>query len=170
MALRYFPNAQIRMAQQESDFWLSKELQAKAPPALQKFFSLAQAASRPYRETGRWRPLNDEASVVPGVRAIAIEGHTPGHTGYEFTSKGQVLLVWGDVVHAEPVQLPHPEITIAFDADPAASARTRIELFKLVANSSTFIAGPHMPFPAIGHLRETDGAYRWVPVPYLGKP
>lgn len=167
---RAFPNAQIRMAKAESDFWLSKAVQAKAPAAVQEFFKTAQEASAPYLQSGQWLPFEGTAELFPGIRPVTIAGHTPGHTGYEFTSKGQVLLIWGDVVHAEPVQFPHPEITIAFDADPAAAEKSRQALFESLSSGSTLIAGPHMPFPAIGRLRKLSDGYAWVPVPYVGSP
>lgn len=167
---RAFPNAQIRMAKAESDFWLSKDIQSKAPASAQEFFKTAQDASVPYIKSGQWLPFEGNAELLPGVKPVPIAGHTPGHTGYEFTSKDQVLLIWGDVVHAEPVQFPHPEITIAFDSDPASAERSRQALFLSLSNKGTLVAGPHMPFPGIGHLRKGTEGYVWVPVPYLGNP
>jgi hypothetical protein len=35
-------------------------------------------------------------------------------SGYQFRSQGRELLIWGDVMHAQSVQLPHPEITVVF--------------------------------------------------------
>jgi len=42
-----FPNALVSVSQAENDFWLSKEIAAKAPPAMQGFFQMAQASARP---------------------------------------------------------------------------------------------------------------------------
>jgi glyoxylase-like metal-dependent hydrolase (beta-lactamase superfamily II) len=102
------------------------------------------------------------------VKARPINGHTPGHTGYEFVSKDQTLLVWGDVVHLAPVQLPKPEIGIAYDIDGPAAVKARLALFKQLAADKTLIAGAHMPFPGIGRLRVDGKGYAWVPVNYLG--
>jgi glyoxylase-like metal-dependent hydrolase (beta-lactamase superfamily II) len=44
------------------------------------------------------------------VKARPINGHTPGHTGYEFVSKDQTLLVWGDVVHLDLCNCPSPRL------------------------------------------------------------
>ncbi|APW40870.1 MBL fold metallo-hydrolase [Rhodoferax koreense] len=165
---RAFPNAKIRMARAESDFWLSKSTQTKAPPEAQEFFDIAQKAAAPYIKAGQWLPFDGDTELLPGIMPIPIAGHTPGHTGYEVSSKGQVLLIWGDVVHAEPVQIPHPEITIAFDADSESARISRQDLFQSLSSSGKLIAGPHMPFPAIGHIRKDADGYVWVPIPYIG--
>jgi glyoxylase-like metal-dependent hydrolase (beta-lactamase superfamily II) len=34
----------------------------------------------------------------------------PEHTGYEFSSKGQGILFWGDTIHAQRVELQHSEV------------------------------------------------------------
>jgi glyoxylase-like metal-dependent hydrolase (beta-lactamase superfamily II) len=57
-----------------------------------------------------------------------LHGHTPGHTGYEFSSNGQKVLFWGDTINAQIVQLRHPEVTVVFDIDHAAAAATRNQL------------------------------------------
>jgi glyoxylase-like metal-dependent hydrolase (beta-lactamase superfamily II) len=95
---------------------------------------------------------------------VPLPGHTPGHTGYEFSSKGQKILFWGDIVHAQRVQLPHPEVTVAFDIDQTTAAATRNQLLAELAQENVLIAGPHMPFPALGRLRKEGSGYSWVPV------
>ena len=95
---RKFPNATVTMLQQDSDFWLSKEIASKAPPEAKDFFDLAQASAKPYQAAGKWKAIAPGEEIVPGVRSRPIVGHTPGHTGYEVTSNGQSLLIVGDAV------------------------------------------------------------------------
>ena len=109
------------------------------------------------------------AEIVPGIAPYAIPGHTPGHTGYMISSKGQSLLVWGDVAHVGAVQMPHPEISIAFDSDSASAIKTREDLLVKLAADKTMIAAAHMPFPGLGRLRKADNGagYDWVPATFL---
>jgi glyoxylase-like metal-dependent hydrolase (beta-lactamase superfamily II) len=81
-------------------------------------------------------------------------------------SQGQKLLVMGDLIHVPAVQLDHPNVTIAFDSDPKEAAASRIRVFDEVARDRTLVAGAHMPFPGIGHLRTAGTSYQWVPVTF----
>ena len=109
---RRFPNATVSMLQAESDFWLSPEIASKAPADAKEFFTLAQASAKPYVAAGKWKPIAPGAEIVPGVRSRPIAGHTPGHTGYEFSSNGQSLLIVGDAVHVAQVQFERPDIGV----------------------------------------------------------
>src|SRR6266851_1906189 len=102
---------------------------------------------------------------VGGLQIVPLPGHTPVHTGYEFSSKGQKILFWGDIIHAQRVQLQHPEVTAIFDIDQTAAAATRRQLLRRLAREDVWIAAPHTSFfPALGRLRKEGSGYSWVPV------
>jgi glyoxylase-like metal-dependent hydrolase (beta-lactamase superfamily II) len=161
---RVFPNADVYVAKAESDFWLSPEIAANAPKDAQPFFQSAQAIAAPYIKAGKWHTFTGSEPIVDGMQLVPLPGHTPGHTGYEFSSKGQKVLFWGDIIHALRVQLQHPEVTAVFDIDPTAAAATRNQLLPKLAREDVLIAGPHMNFPALGHVRKEGSAYSWAPV------
>jgi glyoxylase-like metal-dependent hydrolase (beta-lactamase superfamily II) len=163
---RVFPNAEIYVAKAESDFWLSPEIAAKAPKDAQPFFQSAQAIAAPYIKAKKWHTFNGSETIVDGMQLVPLPGHTPGHTGYEFSSKGQEILFWGDTVHAQRVQLQHPEVTVVFDVDPTAAAATRNLLLIRLAHEDVLIAGPHMLFPSLGRLRTERSGYNWEPVAF----
>jgi glyoxylase-like metal-dependent hydrolase (beta-lactamase superfamily II) len=160
---RVFPNAEVFVAKAESDFWLSPEIAAKAPKDAQPFFQSAQAIAAPYIKAGKWHTFSGSEPIVEGVQPVSLHGHTPGHTGYEFSSKGQRILFWGDTVHAQIVQLRHPDITVVFDIDHPAAAAMRNQLLPTLAREAVVIAGPHMPFPGLGRLRKDGNGYLWAP-------
>ncbi len=166
---RVFPNADVYVAKAESDFWLSTEIAAKAPKDVQPFFQSARAIAAPYIKAGKWHTFNGSESIVDGMQLVPLPGHTPGHTGYEFSSKGQKILFCGDIVHAQRVQLQHPEVTAVFDIDQNAAAATRLQLLPKLAREDVLIAGPHMPFPALGRLRKEGSGYSWVPVVFTDR-
>ena len=161
---RVFPKADVYVAKAESNFWLSPEIAAKAPKDAQTFFRSAQAIAAPYIKAGKWHTFSGSEPIVDGMQLVPLPGHTPGHTGYEFSSMGQTILFWGDIVHAQRVQLQHPEVTAVFDIDQNAAAATRLQLLPRLAREHVLIAGPHMPFPALGSLRKEGSGYSWVPV------
>src|SRR5580698_7902914 len=164
---RVFPNADVYVAKAESDFWLPAENAAKAPKDAQPFFQSARAIAAPYIEAGKWHTFSGSETVVDGMEPVPLPGHTPGHTGYEFSSKGQRILFWGDIVHAQRVQLQHPEITVVFDIDPTAAAATRNQLLSKLAHEEVLIATPHSSFfPPVGRLRKEGNGYSWAPVTF----
>src|SRR6266403_1777989 len=162
---RVFPNADVYVAKAESDFWLSPEIAAQAPKDAQPFFRSAQAIAAPYIKAGKWHTFTGSETIVDGMQLVPLPGHTPGHTGYEFSSKGQKILFWGDIVHAQRVQLQHPEITATFDIDQTAASATRRQLLPKLVREDVLIAVPHSSFfPPLGRLRKEGSGYSWAPV------
>src|ERR1700737_2223004 len=162
---RVFPNADVYVAEAESDFWLSPEIAAKAPKDAQPFFQSAQAIAAPYIKADKWHTFSGSEPIVDGMQIVPLPGHTPGHTVYEFSSKGQKILFWGDIIHAQSVQLQHPEVTVVFDTDPIAAAATRHQLLPKLAREDVLIAAPPTRFfPALGRVRKEGSGYSWVPV------
>lgn len=161
-----FPNAIVRADQHDADFWLSKENLDKAPEKMKGFFLGAQASLNPYVAAGKFKPFDGEAELVPGVRSIAARGHTPGHSIYAVESKGQKLVLWGDLMHVAAVQFPQPQVTIAFDTDSKSAAIQRKKAYAEAAKEGYFVAAAHLPFPGIGHIRAEGRGYVWVPVDY----
>jgi glyoxylase-like metal-dependent hydrolase (beta-lactamase superfamily II) len=159
----------VYVAKAESDFWLSPDIAAKAPKDAQPFFQSAQAIAAPYIKAGRWHRFSGSEKIVDGMELVPLSGHTPGHTGYEFSSKGQKILFWGDIVHALRVQLQRPEVTAVFDIDQTAAAATRHQLLTRLAGEDVLIAGPHMNFPGLGRLRKEGSGYSWAPVVFTDR-
>ena len=160
-----FPNAPVMVTAPEAAFWLDEANKAKAPKEMQGFFDMARAAVAPYQAAGKLKTFEPNAEIAPGVKAVAT-GHTPGHSSYLFESKGQKLLVLGDVIHFGSVQFPHPEVAIAFDTDNKTAIRTRKEWFARAAKEKILLAGAHLSFPGLGHVRPEGKGYTWVPVEY----
>ena len=161
---RVFPNAEVYVAKAENDFWLSPEIAAKAPKEAQEFFQAAQAICAPYIKAGKWHTFSGSVEITEGIKTVPLSGHTPGHTGYEFSSKGQKILFWGDIIHAPSAQFKHSKLSVVFDIDPAAAVATRENLLPVLADEDVLIAGPHLPFPGLGRLQRDGNAYSWTPV------
>jgi glyoxylase-like metal-dependent hydrolase (beta-lactamase superfamily II) len=163
---RVFPNAIVRAAQAEGEFWLSQAKLDAAPAEQKDFFKDAQAALNPYLAAGKYKPFIGDIELAPGVHAQGATGHTPGHTVYVVESRGEKLLLWGDLMHVAAVQFPDPSVTIGFDADSKAARAQRAHLFADAADKGYLVGGAHLPFPALGHLRKDGSGYDFVPVNY----
>jgi glyoxylase-like metal-dependent hydrolase (beta-lactamase superfamily II) len=161
-----FANATVRADQHDADFWLNQANADKAPKEMQDFFKGAMASLNPYVAAGKFKPFDGDTDLVPGVRAIGARGHTPGHSIYVVESKGQKLVLWGDLMHVAAVQFPQPSVTIQFDVDSKAAAVQRKKAFAQAAREGHLVASAHLPFPGIGHLRSEGKGYAFVPVDY----
>ncbi len=162
-----FPNATVYANRIENEYWLSEQQAAAAPVERQIFFKMARESAVPYLSSEKWEPVEAGSEVVPGIRAIAAYGHTPGHTAFEVTSDGQTLLIWGDIVHSHVIQFSHPDVAIEYDSETSQAVRTRRNLLKEVAAKRELVAGMHLPFPGLGYVvAEGDGKYSWIPVEY----
>jgi hypothetical protein len=57
-------------------------------------------------------------------------------------------------------------VTIAFDSNAAAAARSRKKLFSQAASDRALVGADHLQFPGLGHLRLEGKSWGWVPVNY----
>jgi glyoxylase-like metal-dependent hydrolase (beta-lactamase superfamily II) len=163
---RVFPNAVVRAGKADADYWLSQANMDKAPADKKDFFKGAMASINPYIQAGKFKPIEKDGELVPGVSAQAEHGHTPGHTVYAVESHGQKLVLIGDLIHLAAVQFDNPQVTVAFDSDEKAAAAARKQVFDDAARNGWLVGGAHLQFPGLGHLQAQGKGYRWVPVNY----
>jgi glyoxylase-like metal-dependent hydrolase (beta-lactamase superfamily II) len=161
-----FPNAVVRADKHDADFWLSPANLEKASKDDKGFFEGAQASLNPYVKAGKFKAFDGDTELVPGIRAVATRGHTPGHSVYVVESKGQKLVLWGDLMHVAAVQFANPSVTIQFDTDSKAAAAQRKKAYADAAKGGYWVAGAHLAFPGIGHLRKEGAGYAWIPANY----
>lgn len=163
---RAFPNATLRIDKRDTDYWLSDTIMASAPEEAKQFFKAARGAVTPYQKAGKLKTFEGSTPLVPGVSAVSAYGHTPGHTIYTVESKGQKLVLWGDLMHVAAVQFEDPAVTIAFDTDSGAAAQARQVAYADAAKNGFLVGAAHLPFPGLGHLRAADKGYVFVPLNY----
>jgi glyoxylase-like metal-dependent hydrolase (beta-lactamase superfamily II) len=165
-----FPNAVVRAEQAEAAFWLSQAAMDAAPEARRDAFKGAMAAINPYASAGRFKPYAGDTELVPGVRAVVARGHTPGHAMYVIESKGEKLVLWGDLMHQAAVQFPDPSVTVTFDSDQGEAAKQRRRAYQAAAREGHWVGASHLPFPGLGHLRAEGKGYTFVPANYVALP
>nr|WP_259460874.1 MBL fold metallo-hydrolase [Paraburkholderia sp. BL23I1N1] len=165
-----FPNAVVRTSQAEADYWLNPAHKSQAPAFLSTFFDAAIASVAPYVAAGRFKPFSGDVELDPGIRAVAVPGHTPGHTAYLVESDSKHLLVWGDIVHVASIQLQNPAASVEYDTDMGEAQRSRRYALKLAADRRYLIGAAHIAFPGLGHIRRNGNTYDWVPINYEAAP
>ncbi len=163
---KLFPNAVLRIAKADVDYWANPAVEAAAPENQKGRFAAAKRAVAAYGD--RLQPFELGAELTPGIRSVAAVGHTPGHSCYLVTSGTAKLLLLGDTMHVAPVQFPRPEITVGFDYNQDAARSRRRELFEMAVRENMLIGAVHLPFPGIGRLRTGANASGFVyePMPW----
>lgn len=167
---RTFPNATLHIDKKDTDFWLNKANLDAAPEDGKGFFQGAMASVNPYVAAGKLVTYSGDTDLVPGIKARATYGHTPGHSIFEVESKGQKLVLWGDLMHVAAVQFDNPTVTIAFDTDSKAARAQREKAFAEAAKKGYLVGATHLSFPGIGRVtKKADGkGYNWLPINYMG--
>ena len=164
---RAFPNAVVRADKHDAEHWLSAEKLEKAKGDDKHGFQQAQVSLNAYVKADKFKAFDGSVELVPGVKSYATRGHTPGHSNYVVESKGQKLMLIGDMIHVGAVQFADPSVTIIFDSDSKQAAAARKALFADAAKGGYWIGAAHLSFPGIGHLRKQGKGFEWVPVNHI---
>ncbi len=163
-----FPNATLRIDKADTDFWLSEANMNAASADSKGFFQGAMASVNPYVAAGKLKTFEGGVELVPGIRSQATHGHTAGHSIYIIESKGEKLVLWGDLMHVAAVQFDNPAVTIKFDSDSKPAAKERKKAYADAAKGGYLVGVSHVSFPGLGRVRANAGGkgYTWMPVNY----
>ncbi|WP_420332080.1 MBL fold metallo-hydrolase [Roseibium sp.] len=157
---RVFANAELMLPETDNAFWFDDAAMNGAPEQFKPFFLGARKAADAYK--GSQTLFSGDKELLPGVSAMALPGHTPGHTGYVFDSNGETLVIAGDIIHMTVYQFDQPGWGIGFDIDSGKAAETRKSFFDQAASDKLLFAGAHIPFPGMGRVAKDGDAYRFV--------
>ena len=152
-----FPNAEIVVHTDEAAYWLESDIGTIADADGAK---MARRAMAPYADRTR---LIGEGEVAPGITALLLPGHTPGHVGYQIGQGPSAVLVWGDIVGLPHVQAALPEAGFLSDFDGAMAAETRRKMFSRAVDEGLLVAGMHIEFPGLANVARDGQGYRLVP-------
>jgi glyoxylase-like metal-dependent hydrolase (beta-lactamase superfamily II) len=150
-----FPNAQLYISQPERDYWAG-EKNAGAVAVLNAY----------EQQLVLFEPNSLDSlsqSLLPGIIPVATYGHTPGHTSFLVESKGDKLLIWGDLTHAMAIQMPYPQVAVTYDVNPEEAVQSRQAVLKYVSENAIPVAGMHIAYPAMGKVQASGSGYEFVP-------
>ncbi len=161
-----FPNAEIVLHEDEIKHWHDDGAMSRVDETSRlRNFQHAREQYAPYRN--RAKPFSKNQEVFPGVTAMPIPGHTPGHTGYMVASGGEALFIWGDIIHVPEIQVPFPTVSMAFDVDADQARTTRSRVFDMVATDKLLIGGMHVHFPGLARLARRETGYHLLNEPWV---
>jgi len=128
----------------------------------------AAAALAPYSASScitTFQPgeLAAPVEVLPGIKAIAAYGHTPGHTIFQIEDSGAKFLIIGDLLHIALVQFPLPGISATYDMDQNAAASIRRQVLDYAAANKIPVGGMHIVYPAVGSVEVDGTGFKFTP-------
>jgi glyoxylase-like metal-dependent hydrolase (beta-lactamase superfamily II) len=147
-----FPAARYVMSAAEWDWW---QAPITADPYHQAIAAMMQARGL--------RLIASDEAIMPGLQALPLPGHTPGHIGLRLASQGAELLHLADLLHS-PMQFARPDWSVAFDDDKALAATTRARALALAAQGGALAFFYHLPFPGLGRIIPEGAAFSWQAV------
>lgn len=156
-----FPNAEVVVPAVEWAWWSDTGNESRSPEGQRSNFANSARRFAPYQ--GKIRQVADGAEVIPGIRAVAAYGHTPGHTCYLIADGDAQAMFVADTTNRPELLARRPDFHIIFDFDPAMAEASRRRIYDRVAADRIRITGYHFPFPANGYLAKDGAGYRFVP-------
>lgn len=158
-----YANARYFIFRREWDFWFSETASAKAP---ELHVTLARKNLEPIRD--QVHLLDQESEIVPGIRAIAAPGHTPGHMVVSVSAGDEQLLYFSDTV-LHPLHLEYPDWTPIYDILPEEAAASKRRIFDWAAEEKVLLLGMHFPpFPSLGYVVKKEKGWQWQPIQATG--
>lgn len=157
-----FPKARYVMWKDEWDFWTSGQAEAKLDEHVREvLLKFARKNLPPIQD--QLELVNHETEIVPGIRALAAPGHTPGHMALAISSRGERLLCISDLV-LHPIHLEEPEWYAAVDFTAEQVVATRRRILTMAATEKDLVLGFHFPFPGLGHVSQSGDTWQWQPI------
>ncbi len=155
-----FANATLVVPDAERSFWADESRFTGDLAGIADWAALARTVLAAYGD--RLRLIGPEDDIAPGLTALSLPGHTPGHSGWRFAAGDAMLLHVGDIVHVPDLQVADPEIGISFDIDMDTARRTRKRLLDELATDGALFTGGHFLHPAFNRLERNATGYRLV--------
>ena len=156
-----FPNAEVVVPAAEWAWWSDTGNESRSPEGQRANFANSARRFAPYK--GKIRQVADGAEVIPGIRAVAAYGHTPGHTCYLIADGSAQAMFIADTSNRPELLARRPDFQAVFDFDGDMAAAARHKIYDRVATDRIRVTGYHFPFPANGYMAKDGGGYRFVP-------
>jgi len=157
-----FPNARFVMCKDEWNFWASEQAELKLDEHSKEIL-LTFARKNLLPTKGQISLVDHETEIVPGIRAVAAPGHTPGHMALAISSKGEQLLCISDAF-LHPIHVEQPDGYAAVDFDHQQVINTRRRLLNLAETGKALVLAFHFPFPGLGHVIRRGERWLWQPI------
>lgn len=159
-----FPRARYVIWKDEWEFWTSEPdlTPLKADEHFKQLMLMFAGKNLPPIR-GQLDLVDHETEILPGIRAIAAPGHTPGHMALGISSAGEQLLCISDAL-LHPIHLEQPDWYPIFDLAPEQAMASKRRLIDMASAEKALVLGFHFPFPGLGRIFKKGKAWQWQPI------
>jgi glyoxylase-like metal-dependent hydrolase (beta-lactamase superfamily II) len=158
-----YPNARYVMWRKEWNFWtLVPDLSRMEADERVKESMVAYARRNLRLIQSHLELVDAETDIVPGIRAVATPGHTPGHIAVAISSGNEHLYYISDAA-LHPIHLERPDWYATVDVEPQQALASRRRLLERAAAEKALVQASHFPFPGLGHVTQKGDAWQWQP-------
>jgi len=114
----------------------------------------------PVDAAGRWRLVDGEVELLPGIRLLPTPGHVPYHQSVLVSGGGETLCYLGDLVPTS-AHLPLPWI-MGYDLEPLVTLETKRALLSRAEAERWALAFEHDPAHGLGRVVKDDKSYAYA--------
>ena len=147
-----FPHARHLMGRTEFEYWRDQRQMAEQ-------VTVFADSVQPVFDAGLVDLVATDHRVCEEVSLVPTLGHTPGHVSVRIASKGEAALITGDFLH-HPCQMARPHWSSSADHDAAAAQRTRLAMFRRLADTPVLVIGTHFAGATAGRVVSDGDAWR----------
>ena len=115
----------------------------------------------PITRADRWRIVEGEVEVLPGIRVLPTPGHVPGHQSVVVFHGEDVLCYLGDLVPTT-AHLPLPWI-MGYDVEPLVTLETKRRVLGRAESEEWRLAFEHDPVEGLGRVVRDGKSYGFAP-------
>ncbi|HXE58595.1 MAG TPA: MBL fold metallo-hydrolase [Gemmatimonadales bacterium] len=141
-----FPNATYVVQRGELEFARRTNERTRASYLPHNFEPIAQA--------GRWRVVEGDVTILPGIAVRLTPGHVPFHQVVVVRDGGEAAAFLGDLVPTS-AHLPLPWI-MGYDLEPLRTLESRRTLYRDAVEGGWLVVFEHDPAVAWGRLVARD--------------
>ena len=113
----------------------------------------------PVDAAGKWKLIEGDVEILPGIRSLMVPGHVPFHQAITIQSGGETAVFLADLMPTVH-HLPLPWI-MGYDVEPLRTLESKRSLLQKAAAEGWWIVLEHDAEVARGRVVATDKWYAW---------
>ena len=113
----------------------------------------------PIDAAGKWKLIEGDIEILPGIRSLLMPGHVPWHQAILVQSGGETACFLADLIPTA-AHLPLPWI-MGYDLEPLRTLESKRTLLQRAAGEGWWIVLEHDPTVTRGRVVKEEKGYVW---------